>query len=67
MLKLVQREYTFDVNDKYTATFLEDFTGTGIEDLHVIDEQGEDVEDKDVLMWIQCQIKDYLYKTKNLN
>jgi hypothetical protein len=67
MLKLVQREYTFDVDDKYTATFMEDFTGTGIEDLHVIDEEGEDVENKDVLMLITCQIKDYIYKHENLN
>lgn len=67
MIKSVQQEHTFDVDGKYTATFVQDFTGTGIEDLHVIDEQGEDVGNKDVLMWIQCQIKDYLYKQENLN
>jgi hypothetical protein len=67
MLKLVQREYTFDVDDKYTATFMEDFTGTAIEDLHVLDEEGEDVENKDVLILITCRIKDYLYKHENLN
>ena len=67
MLKLVQREYTFDVDNAYTATFMEDFTGTGIEDLYVINDDGEDVEAEDVLMMIQCRIKDYLYKQENLN